>query len=382
MGSRLVPDLRFPEFVDNWIEKKLGEIAETVGGGTPSTSNSEYWGGDIIWLTPTEITEKYVSQSRRKITELGMQNSPAKIIPKGSLLFTSRATIGNISIALEDCTTNQGFQTFLQNETYIVDFLYNWIKINRNAFICKSSGSTFLEISKSEIAKINIFIPSLPEQVKIATFLTAIDKRITLLKEKKKLTNQYKKGLMQKIFSQEIRFKDENGNDFLEWEDRSFGEVCRKKSSNISANSLNKNGGEYKIYGASGLLQYIDFYKEEAPYISIVKDGAGVGRISLCKSKSSVLGTLDVLKPKENNDLYFIFLLLGTIHFSKYITGSTIPHIYFRDYSKEKVKIPSEKEQQKIANLLSLVDKLIRKLNNQVEKSKAFKHGLLQKMFF
>ena len=95
-----IPELRFPEFEGEWVEKRLGEIAQTVGGGTPDTTKKEYWNGNIIWLTPTEIKEKYISDSERKITNLGLQKSSAKLLPKKTLLFTSRATIGDVGIAI------------------------------------------------------------------------------------------------------------------------------------------------------------------------------------------------------------------------------------------------------------------------------------------
>jgi type I restriction enzyme S subunit len=160
-----------------------------------------------------------------------------------------------------------------------------------------------------------------------------------------------------------------------------LGEVILKKSSNISANSLEDNEGEYIIYGATGVLKKVDFYSEEQPYISIVKDGAGVGRLFLCEKESSVLGTLDLLFPKDNNVLSFLYYLLETIDFNKYKTGSTIPHIYFKDYSLENVVIPSVKEQQKIADFLNAIDNKINAVAQQIEKTEQWKKGLLQKMF-
>ena len=186
---------------------------------------------------------------------------------------------------------------------------------------------------------------------------------------------------MQKIFNQEIRFKADDGSEFCDWEEKKLGDISTKKSSNISANTLEENNGKYKIYGASGLLKYVDFYNEKNDYISIVKDGAGVGRVSLCDKESSVLGTLDIIKEKERINLKFVYLLLTRIHFEKYIVGSTIPHIYYKDYSLEKVKIPCLEEQTKIANFLSSIDKKIENTKTQLEKTKEFKKALLQQMF-
>src|ERR1035441_4365789 len=116
--NKLVPKLRFPEFRGNgeWEEKLLGQIGEFIGGGTPDTTVSEYWDGEIQWFTPTEIKEQNISKSRRTITEKGLKNSSAKLLPKGALMITTRATIGDISIANNPCTTNQGFQSLIVND--------------------------------------------------------------------------------------------------------------------------------------------------------------------------------------------------------------------------------------------------------------------------
>ncbi len=160
----LVPRLRFKEFSDAWVEKRLEEVGDIVGGGTPDTENDLYWNGEILWITPSEIKGKYIKNSKRTITELGLKNSSTKVLPKGSLLLTSRATIGEVSITLKECTTNQGFQSIVINQANSNEFVYAWIQCNKAKFIKKASGSTFLEISKKEISKIPIHIPSLAEQ--------------------------------------------------------------------------------------------------------------------------------------------------------------------------------------------------------------------------
>ena len=160
-----------------------------------------------------------------------------------------------------------------------------------------------------------------------------------------------------------------------------MGEVANKKSSNISANKIEDNFGDFIIYGASGILKKVDFYKEENDYISIVKDGADVGRLLYCKGKSSVLGTMEIISPKQNLDTYFLYCLLSNIDFVKYVTGSTIPHIYFKDYSNEICGIPNFTEQQKIANFLSNIDVKIENTNQEIIQMQKFKKGLLQQLF-
>lgn len=177
-------DIRFKDknggdFPD-WQEKRLDEIGVIVGGGTPDTTKEEYWNGNINWFTPSEIREKYATQSIRKITEEGLKKSSAKILPIGTLLLTSRATIGEVSISTEISTTNQGFQSIVVNRQNSNEFFYYWIKLNQSKLLRLSNGSTFLEISSTVVKSLRDYFPSLPEQLKIADFLSIIDKNIEL----------------------------------------------------------------------------------------------------------------------------------------------------------------------------------------------------------
>lgn len=183
-----------------WDEKSIDEITEVVGSGTPSTSNQEYWDGEIVWLTPSEINRKYISKSKRTISIEGVNNSSAKILPKGTVLFTSRATIGEVAIAQNEVTTNQGFQSFIVKTDILNEFLYYWLIFNKNLFLERASGSTFLEVSKNSIKLITISLPPFLEQQKIAEFLTAIDERIDHTTAQLNHTKQWKKGLLQQMF--------------------------------------------------------------------------------------------------------------------------------------------------------------------------------------
>ena len=160
-----------------------------------------------------------------------------------------------------------------------------------------------------------------------------------------------------------------------------MGEISLKKSSNIAANKIESNVGQYKIYGAAGILKSVDFFTQDDAYISIVKDGAGVGRVFLCEPQTSVLGTLDIIQPKENINISFLYAVIEQIDFVIYVTGSTIPHIYFKDYSKEIISVPSLPEQTKIANFLTAIDEKITNNQTQLNAVKQYKQGLLQQMF-
>lgn len=153
------------------------------------------------------------------------------------------------------------------------------------------------------------------------------------------------------------------------WEIKTLGEVCDKASSNIAKNTLSKNEGIYPIYGASGFIKNIDFYQQEKIYIAIVKDGSGVGRVTMYPSKSSILGTMQYIIPKENINTKYVYYFLNSIDFNKYKCGAAIPHIYFKDYSSEKFLIPPIEEQEEIIKKMDKGFALIEELKDKVKKN-------------
>ena len=169
---------------DGWVETSLGEIAEIFGGGTPSTTIPEYWDGDIIWLTPTEITSqdgKTVTDSIRKITNAGFKNSGAQMLPVGSVILTSRASVGFVALAGKELCTNQGFQSLVPKQSVLAKFLMFWIQQNRLEFESRSAGSTFKEISKSNVKSIKLQLPPLHEQKRIVDLITSVDSYINAI---------------------------------------------------------------------------------------------------------------------------------------------------------------------------------------------------------
>ena len=146
-----------------------------------------------------------------------------------------------------------------------------------------------------------------------------------------------------------------------------LGDICTKGSSNIAQKDLEGNTGNYPIFGASGLIKCVDFYKQEKEYIAIVKDGAGVGRTMILPAYSSVIGTMQYIFPKENIDVKFLYYVLTWMNLSKYYTGATIPHIYFKDYKKEQFNLPSLEKQRHIATILDKVSVLIENRKKQLK---------------
>jgi type I restriction enzyme S subunit len=198
--------------MSEWKEYKLGEIAEIVGGGTPDTSNKEYWGGNIPWLTPKDLTgynKIFISSGERFITEEGLDNSSTKLLPQGTVLLSSRAPIGYVAIASNPICTNQGFKSIICNKD-IVDnlYMYYWIKNNTELLQSLGTGTTFAEISGSVVKSIAISLPPLPEQKHIASILSSLDDKIDLLHRENKTLEAMAETLFRKWFVEEAKEDD------------------------------------------------------------------------------------------------------------------------------------------------------------------------------
>lgn len=183
-----------------WEQTSLEDVCDIVGGGTPSTKNIDYWNGNIQWFTPSEIGKtKYVSKSVRTISQVGFEKSSARKLPVGTILLTSRATLGEMAIATIECTTNQGFQSLIPRKIN-GEYLYYLQPTIKNYCNKKACGSTFNEISKGELGKCKIPMPHFEEQQKIADFLSALDEAINYAKQELDKWKELKKGLLQQMF--------------------------------------------------------------------------------------------------------------------------------------------------------------------------------------
>ena len=166
------------------------------------------------------------------------------------------------------------------------------------------------------------------------------------------------------------------------WKKVQVQDICTKGSSNIAQNKIEDNNGDYPLYGASGFLKCIDFYHQEKPYIGIVKDGSGVGRVGFYPAKSSLLGTLQYILPKPGFDIRFVGYALKSLDLASYATGAAIPHIYFKDYGKDFVCVPpSIEDQKKVVDELDLLNSVIDKKNAQLRDLDALSQSIFYEMF-
>ncbi|HJR99598.1 MAG TPA: restriction endonuclease subunit S [Flavobacterium sp.] len=381
--------MRFPGFDGEWEVKKLGDLLEFKNG---INASKEQYGKGIKFINVLDILNNDFITSENIVGRVNVDNITVEkfSVKYGDILFQrsseTREEVGTANVYLDKENTAT-FGGFVIRGRKIGDyepiFFNKLLKTDsaRDSITSKSGGSTRFNVGQEILISIALHFPSIIEQQKIASLLSIIDERIQTQNKIILELESSIKGLIRKIFSQKLRFKNDNNLEFPHWENKCLGEICEKKSSNISANKIEDNFGKYIIYGASGVLKRVDFYEEKKDYISIVKDGAGVGRLFYCEGKSSVLGTMDIIKPLVNTNTYFLFYLLRNIDFAKYVTGSTIPHIYFKDYKNENFGIPCIEEQNKIANFLSQLEqkiKIEKQLLTQYENQKKY---LLQNLF-
>lgn len=240
----------------------------------------------------------------------------------------------------------------------------------------ENQGSNISNLNQSIIDNLQISIPCKGEQQKIAAILTTQD-RVIELKEKHLAEKQrQKKYLMQQLLTGKKRLP---GFAF-EVEKTNIKAISTYSVSTISQTTLESYEGKqlYPVFNANSIAGYVDFYENECPYISIIKDGAGIGRVRLCEAKSSTIGTMGCIHARKGISIIFLYYLLEQVDFNKYSNGSTIPHLYYKDYSCEKVRIPDIKEQAAIAEVLSAADHEIDLLRQDIEQEKQKKKALMQ----
>ncbi len=366
--------MRFPEFSGEWNKYTINDLATVVGGGTPDTTVKSYWGGDIQWFTPSEIGKnKYVDFSKRTITRDGLDNSSAKLLPLHTILLSSRATVGECSIASNECTTNQGFQSLIAKQCNI-DFLYYLIQTKKKDLIRNACGSTFLEISANEIRKIKVAVPVQNEQEQIAKLLSLIDERIAtqnkIIEDLKKL----KSAIRKKMFS---LLKDEYTESFeinqlLDYEQPTAYIVANDEYSTdtsltpvLTANKgfiLGYTDEKFGIYQKGECIIFDDFTMD-AKYVSFP-----------FKVKSSAI---KILTAKPNVNLRFMFEYLSYWE----LKSEGHKRHYISEIASLVIELPSKERQSIIASLMtSLNSKLDIEAKTKIRYEEQ-KRYLLSQMF-
>ena len=362
-----IPKLRFREFTgDNanaWELRKLGEVARIVGGGTPKTSIPEYWNGEINWYSPVEIGKQtYVYSSQKKITELGLKKSSAKILPVGTILFTSRAGIGNTAILSKEATTNQGFQSIVPDSIKLDSyFIYSRSSELKKYGEKNGAGSTFIEVSGKEMEKMPIYLPKLIEQQKIGSFFKHLDELITLHQRMLDEYKTLKKTMLSKMFPKngekypELRFSG-----FTDaWELRKLGDIGKiTAGGDIDKNEITSSG-KYPVI-ANGLTNdgvigyYNNYYRISGPAVTVT----GRGDIGLAKAREfdfTPVVRLLAIETKQN----VIFLENSINRLQFFVESTGVPQLTAVQLRAYKIYLTTTIEQQKIGSFFRHLDELI-----------------------
>ncbi|HEI7093499.1 TPA: restriction endonuclease subunit S [Staphylococcus aureus] len=380
-----VPELRFPGFEGEWEEKKLGEVAK-IYDGTHQTP--KYTNEGIKFLSVENIktlnSSKYISEEAFE--------KEFNIRPEfGDILMTRIGDIGTPNIV----SSNEKFAYYvslalLKTKNLNSYFLKNLILSSsiQNELWRKTLHVAFpKKINKNEIGKIKINYPKKQEQQKIGQFFSKLDRQIELEEQKLELLQQQKKGYMQKIFSQELRFKDENGNDYPEWEERRFADIFKfhnKLRKPIKENLRVK--GSYPYYGATGIIDYVDDFIFDGNYLLIGEDGANIitrsaPLVYLVNGKFWVNNHAHILSPLNGN-IQYLYQVAELVNYEKYNTGTAQPKLNIQNLKIISVVISTNlEEQQKIGSFLSKLDRQIDLEEQKLELLQQRKKALLKLMF-
>ncbi|OEC94268.1 MULTISPECIES: restriction endonuclease subunit S [Methanobrevibacter] len=370
--ERLVPKLRFSGFSDVWESYKIGDISKTYSGGTPSTSKREYYEGDIPFIKSGEICK---DKTEHYINEIAINNSSAKKIKKGDLLLALYgATSGEVAISKIDGAINQAVLKIDNNmDNY---FQYNYFLKYKDKIVHKYIQGGQGNLSANIIKKLEFKFPKLDEQKRISQFLLLMDKKIDLLENKLQYYQDFKKYLMQRIFTQNLRF------DFDNVKLKNISKINKGKQ--LNKDDMVETGIFHVLNGGKEPSGYTNAWNTPENTITISEGGNSCGYVNFNTEKFWSGGHcyyLDNLAEKVDGYYLYSYLKFIEPKIMRLRVGSGLPNIQKGDIENIKVKIALPTEQQRISNLLYSTDEKIINIANQKDNFELFKKGLLQQMF-
>lgn len=338
-----------------WIECKISDIGTVVGGATPSTKKHEnYYEGEIAWITPRDLSMfsgRYIERGERNITEVGLKSCSTRLLPKNTVLFSSRAPIGYIAIAANEICTNQGFKSVIPNENTDALFLYYLLKYNKDKIERMASGTTFKEVSGNVMKNIVVSVPiNKRVQENIATVLGSIDDKI----EKNERINKNLYEQMLSIFN--------NARRTSVWNKHKLGDVLiffdnlRKPLSSIQREKM---AHIYPYYGAASIVDYVEDYLFDGTYILISEDGANVidsfghPLTQYTYGKFWVNNHAHIVKGSNGYSESLVYAMLGTLNMQSIVTGAAQLKINQANLRNFEAVLPESEEAQVLSELLN-----------------------------
>jgi type I restriction enzyme S subunit len=400
-----VPELRFPGFEGEWEENKLGDLADIVRGASPRPINDPRWfdnSSEVGWLRISDVTKQNgkIYKLEQKISEEGQKKT--RVLKSRHLLLSIAASVGKPVMNYVSTGVHDGFLIFLKPK-FNIEFMFQWLDNFQEKWQKYGQPGSQVNLNSELVKSQKIYLPESEEQLRISDFFSKLDRQIELEEQKLVKLEQQKKGYMQKIFSQQLRFKDENGNDYPDWEEKELYKILDKIIDNRGKTPEVNNVGSYPLLEVNALGYYNPKYDKVTKYINyktyvnwfrdhIEKDDilfstvGKTGIVSLMDDKKGAIAQNIVgLRVNQNNDSNFIYFMLSYWENIKKIKriemGAVQPSIKVSQFKYLLYSFPSYKEQQKIGNFLFTVDKLIMKSREKISLLNNFKQACLQKMF-
>ena len=402
-----VPKLRFKEFDGDWSQSRIGEIFQVTSGSTPLRSDNRFFeNADIAWVKTTDLNNGLIEKTEEKISQIALKETSVKILPKGTVfvaMYGGFNQIGRTGLLVHEAACNQALSAIYPNEKidsyFLLTFLNHKVDDWKN-FAASSRKDP--NITKSDVLAFPLKYPVKEEQTKIASFLSVVDEKISQLTQKHALLSQYKQGMMQKLFSQQIRFKADDGSEFGEWEEKTLGSLGVFKSGQgfpekyqggktgvpfFKVSDMNTYGNEKRMVVANN---YVDADSILEMKVKVILDEsiifAKVGAAVFLERKRLATNFLIdnnmmAFTPDPKLNINFIKQFLDTIKFSNFVQVGALPSYNAGDLAIIPIHIPCVVEQTKIANFLSAIDQKIDVVAQQIEQTKQWKKGLLQQMF-
>lgn len=382
-----------------WEVKRIGDFTDCTAGGTPSTSISAYWGGNIAWMSSGELHLKRVYDVEGRITQLGLENSSTKFVPVNSVLIGLAGqgkTRGTVAISKIPLCTNQSIASIFPNDKFDAEFLFYNLENRYDELRSLSTGDGGRGgLNLTIIRNIDVQFPPKPEQTAIATVLSDTDKWIDSLTALIAKKQAIKSATMSQLLSGQKRLpqfakhsdgtpktyiQTDNGKIPEDWEVVALGDLANLyQPETISSSQLQISG--YPVYGANGIIGFYKNYNHEEPQVMVTCRGSTCGTVNMSVAYSWITGNAMVVNPNDRISKKFMYYLLSYQDLSTCITGSGQPQIVRTPLANFKVKIPkSPTEQTAIAQILSDMDSDIIALENRLAKAKAFKQGLMHQL--
>jgi type I restriction enzyme S subunit len=382
-----VPQLRFPEFSGEWEEKRFDSLYPTVRNGFVGVATPYYVEEGVPYLQGKNIKSGAINRNGLVyINESFHQKSKKSQLRQNDIVMVQSGHVGECAVITEEFEDTNCHALLVSTPTHDIDskFYINYFysKFGRKKIYRITTGNTIKHILSSDLKIQTVSNPSYQEQQKIAAFLAAVDSKIEQLSKKQALLGEYKKGLMQQIFSQAIRFKADDGCDFPDWKEKKLGSLCEITTGKLDANAMVKDG-QYRFYTCAKEYYKIDDYAFDTDALIVSGNGANVGYIHHYQGKFNAYQRTYVLDSFTDNIVFVKFVLDGYLHkrIMKEKNEGNTPYIVMGTLTDMKINLPSFSEQTKISNFLSSIDNKIEQVGKQLDESKQFKKALLQQMF-